>query len=77
MPLFDFLCNDCGATTELLVKSARAKVACPECGSRKTQRLLSTFAVRAPSGPAPARCDMDSPCSKRPCHASGVCPHND
>jgi len=80
MPLFDFHCHHCGCTCELLVKSARQKVACPECGSTKMQRLLSTFAVRAasrsPYESLPC-CGEDSPCTSRPCEATGVCPRDE
>jgi len=41
MPLFDFLCLECGKTSEVLVTSSNASPACSECGSVKLKKLLS------------------------------------
>ncbi len=45
MPLYDYLCRECGNTFEKLrsMKDADAGVECPECHSLKVERLLSTF----------------------------------
>jgi len=40
MPLFDFLCEDCGTTSELLVR-ANALPSCPKCGGAQMTKLLS------------------------------------
>ena len=43
MPIYEYNCKSCDAKFEKLVKSmnGRAQIACPECGSTKTARLLS------------------------------------
>ena len=41
MPIFDFLCSECGKTTELLVRSADDLPTCGNCGSTKLSKLLS------------------------------------
>lgn len=41
MPLFEFLCMQCGQMSEALVTSADEKVACNHCGSRKLKKMLS------------------------------------
>lgn len=46
MPLYDFRCNDCNKTFELLVKLSATPV-CPECGSEKLEKLV---ALPAPPG---------------------------
>lgn len=46
MPLYDFTCRACGATSELLVRGG-ATPACPACGSEALDRLLSLPAVRS------------------------------
>lgn len=46
MPLFDFVCQSCGAVSELLVRGAAA-VACPACGSEALERQMSLPAVRS------------------------------
>ncbi|MBN2372025.1 MAG: zinc ribbon domain-containing protein [Vicinamibacteria bacterium] len=50
MPLYEYRCQECGATTEALVTIAkRDDAVCSKCGSRKLERKLSTFAVRGSS----------------------------
>lgn len=41
MPLFDFLCTECGKTNELLVTSSDEQPTCTACGSSKLKKLLS------------------------------------
>lgn len=44
MPLFEYECKDCRKTFEVLVKNADDKISCPECGSKKVEKMLSHFA---------------------------------
>ena len=53
MPLFAYICNGCGAHSELLAR-ADEKVACPKCGSKKMERQLSRFATLSSQSPEPA-----------------------
>ena len=70
MPLFEFYCEDCQQSNELLVGRAE-KPACPKCGSRKMEKLMSAAAGRvsagglqmAPSCPPP----QAGPCSPHCC----------
>src|ERR1019366_9131456 len=39
MPLYDYTCDECGQTFELLVGSATVAV-CPHCGSNRLQQLI-------------------------------------
>lgn len=41
MPLFDFLCMQCGKMSEALVTSSDDQVTCKSCGSKKLKRMLS------------------------------------
>ena len=41
MPLFDFLCLDCGATSEQLVSSSSETLNCEQCGGANLRKLLS------------------------------------
>ncbi|MBN2414455.1 zinc ribbon domain-containing protein [bacterium] len=72
MPLFEYKCNECGAVSEILVRSAADKPVC-SCGSEKLTKLFSAFAVSEGSSAAPScadgRCGAmpNSPC------ASGMC----
>jgi len=46
MPLYEFTCEECGATFEELVGAGLdgLGVTCPECGSEKIEKLVSRFA---------------------------------
>ncbi len=46
MPLYDFQCNDCQKTFELLVRGSAAPT-CPSCGSQRLEKLVS---LTAPQG---------------------------
>jgi putative FmdB family regulatory protein len=47
MPLFDFTCAACGKVSEVLVRSAEDKPACPHCASPRMERQLPTFSAQA------------------------------
>jgi putative FmdB family regulatory protein len=52
MPIFEFVCTDCGAPFEELVRSANytEEVLCPSCGSDQVKKQISTFAARVTGG---------------------------
>ncbi len=49
MPIFEYLCEDCGTKFEKLIRNgARASdVLCPSCGEKHVEQQLSTFAAHA------------------------------
>jgi putative FmdB family regulatory protein len=49
MPIYEYSCKACDAKFEQLQRtmSSDAKVKCPTCGSTKTARAMSVFAVGA------------------------------
>ena len=49
MPIFEYSCDKCGHFFEELVRSD-TKVQCPECGSAKVKRQLSSFAASVGGG---------------------------
>ena len=72
MPIYEYACKSCDAKFEKLLRSmsSQEKIACPKCGSDKTARTLSVFAVAkdsAKSAPAPpgicGRCGGPGPCA--------------
>ncbi len=66
MPIYEFQCNECGRTWEILLSPREIDLAaCPECGSRNPKRLLS---APAPAGVGKA---MPSRASERCCGAEG------
>ncbi|HUV36280.1 MAG TPA: zinc ribbon domain-containing protein [Patescibacteria group bacterium] len=44
MPIFEYSCNGCDKTFELLVKRYDEEVQCPHCGSPDVEKLFSPFA---------------------------------
>ena len=50
MPLYEYRCAKCGHVMEVLEKAdATGRHACEKCGSRRTEKLMSTFGVGAKS----------------------------
>lgn len=41
MPLYDYLCTNCGKSCEILQKMNDAPAACPNCGKSQLQRQAS------------------------------------
>ena len=41
MPLFDYLCLDCGKMTEVLVVGSLDEPRCNDCGSQDVKKMLS------------------------------------
>lgn len=54
MPIFEFVCSECGNPFEELVRSASAvsEVVCPSCGSQQVKKQISTFASKVSGGSA-------------------------
>ena len=67
MPIYEYQCKSCDAKFEKLVHGMSTGAdgpspACPECGSARTTRELSVFAVGAQgqgagAAPPPGMCD--------------------
>jgi putative FmdB family regulatory protein len=72
MPIFEYLCDDCGAKFEQLVRNgARNDVPCPSCGQNRVTTQPSTFAAHARSSSRGSSQDALPSC------ASGMCPTPD
>lgn len=74
MPIFEYKCQQCGASVETLIrKPADIPTVCPECGaSESLKKQLSTFnatAARAPSPCGDGACELASSCP-----SGGCCP---
>lgn len=71
MPIYEYTCQSCNKKFEQLVRSMSSdeKCKCPECGSPKTARNLSVFAVGAES----SRGSSDAPMCGRCGGAPGSC----
>jgi putative FmdB family regulatory protein len=51
MPIYEYICKDCGTRFEILrsIKDADAAVACKTCQGRQTRRALSVFFAQSGS----------------------------
>jgi len=59
MPIYEFICNDCGHRFARLFRAVQgsdegASPPCQACGSANTRRAISQFAVHGPGGADPA-----------------------
>jgi putative FmdB family regulatory protein len=74
VPIYEYTCQGCETKFEKLVRTMSSKddaqtIPCPKCGSTKTARSFSVFAVgaeQAKSSPAPGmcgRCGGPGPCA--------------
>ena len=52
MPIYEYLCQDCGTKFEKLVRrtSDVPELTCPSCGEKPLRQEHSTFAAHANSG---------------------------
>ncbi len=77
MPLYEYLCADCGRLSEILVMGER-QVICPACGSQKLSRQLSATSsltgrtAQAMPGPGDTACCGSSP-AEASCAGPGSC----
>ncbi len=45
MPIYEYVCDDCGERYERIVMNGKTKVTCPKCASAKGTVQLSVFAA--------------------------------
>ncbi len=52
MPIYEYVCQDCGERYEKFVRTGDGKVelVCPRCGSTRAQKTFSVFGLRATTG---------------------------
>jgi len=57
VPIYEYICDDCGTQYEKIVLSKTQEIACPKCASKKNKLQLSVFATSNGNGtsakPAP------------------------
>jgi len=61
MPIYEYVCQDCGEKYEKFVRAGAGAVelVCPRCGSMRAEKAFSLFGLRGSGGeskasPAPA-----------------------
>lgn len=78
MPLFEYLCKDCGKSSEILLFSSGEEPVCPNCGGKDLKKLLSahsSYSGQSSSrypGPGDTSCCGSSP-SAAGCAGPGSC----
>lgn len=75
MPIYEYRCDDCGATFEALVRG-RGAVTCPACGSGSLKKLLSAPTIlsgRTARATGRTCCGRDERCDAPPCSDGGAC----
>ena len=76
MPIFEYLCEDCGHKFERLVRRPGVdEVLCPSCGQSHLEQQHSTFAAHA-NGRDSFERSMPS-CPSGMCATPGLCGRND
>ena len=57
MPIYEYRCKKCGHVTEVLESAdASARHTCGKCGSRRVEKLVSTFGVGASTRSSGSSC---------------------
>lgn len=78
MPLYDYLCLDCGKLSEILITGSNEKLQCDTCGGTQLKKMLSApsslSGVQANKmpGPGDTACCGSSP-SHAGCAGPGSC----
>jgi putative FmdB family regulatory protein len=73
MPIFEYLCEDCGTKFEKLVRRAASNdVLCPSCGKNHLKQEFSTFAAHANGSPK----EMMPSCPGGMCRTPDLCGRN-
>ncbi len=60
MPIFEYVCKKCEKNFEELTLSSSQKVECPDCGSKKVEKLFSAFSSGSGSGQTANRASCGS-----------------
>jgi putative FmdB family regulatory protein len=60
MPIYEYTCDNCSSRFEFLVRRDE-RPACPECGSRRLDKLLSVPAAHTTNGSSSSLPICDAP----------------
>ena len=52
MPVYEYICRDCGRAFERYVQRWSESVACPSCDGAQVEKQLSTFSMAGGAGSA-------------------------
>ena len=71
MPIYEYICDDCGEHYERIVMNGNTKITCPKCTSAKNKIQLSVFA--APANGSKSSKGSSSGSSGGGCCGGGAC----
>lgn len=71
MPIFEYICKDCGRAFERIVPRHDSETDCIHCNSENIEKQLSVFAVAGPSGGSSAA--FDAGCGRCGAAQPGSC----
>ncbi len=72
MPLFDFKCEDCGQSSEVLIVNSSDSPVCTHCGSKNLTKLMAAHSsMSGSSGTRMPGFNDTACCGSRPGEASG------
>jgi putative FmdB family regulatory protein len=71
MPIYEYVCDDCGERYERIVMSLSQEITCPKCASTRRTVQLSVFA--APSNGSKSSTSASSPPSSGGGGGGGGC----
>jgi putative FmdB family regulatory protein len=73
MPIYEYLCDDCGSKFEKLLRRSDEKVLCPQCGESHLSAQFSTFSAHANGRPKEASLPS---CPSGMCRTPDLCGRN-
>jgi putative FmdB family regulatory protein len=71
MPLYEYLCLDCGQVSEVLVLSAEDEAKCGGCQGENLKKLMSASVGRVNNGPGLPGAGDTACCGSAPGQAAG------
>jgi putative FmdB family regulatory protein len=75
VPIYEYECQDCGESFEILVRGS-TEIACPHCGSALLSKLLTAPFVssgRTSRSAGHTCCGREERCSAPPCSDGEAC----
>ncbi len=79
MPLFDYVCRNCGQSSEILIMGSSDRLKCGNCGGADLEKVLSApssmsgMAKQRIPGPGDTGCCGSSPGEAAGCAGPGSC----
>ncbi len=78
MPIYEYICMDCGKQSEILVGASSAEPRCRSCDSTSLKKLLSAHSTMSSSGermpgPGDTACCGSAPGQAAGCAGPGSC----